>query len=59
MNTLYLAMLLILILSIFIIVRSINALSKIKVSRQMGVKLSNKNWYYRFLSRNFIKNLPS
>jgi hypothetical protein len=50
---------LILALVILVIVRSLGVMSKIKTSRQMGVKLSNRNWYYKFLSKNFLKNLPS
>ncbi len=50
---------LILALVIVVIIRSLGVMSKIKTSRQMGIKLSNRNWYYKFLSKNFLKNLPS
>ncbi len=50
---------LILVLVFVVIIRSIYIVSKIKTSRHIGIKLSNKNWYYKFLSKNFIKNLPS
>lgn len=54
-----LMMFLILALVIVVIIRSLGVMSKIKTSRQMGIKLSNRNWYYKFLSKNFLKNLPS
>ncbi len=54
-----LMMFLILALVIVVIIRSLGVMSKIKTSRQMGIELSNRNWYYKFLSKNFLKNLPS
>jgi len=46
-------------LLVVVIIKSYRTLSKIKASRQMGANLSKRNWYYKFLSKYFIKNLPS
>ncbi len=59
MNTNEVLIILVLLLAIIFILINIKLIIKIKNSREVGVKLSQKNWYYKMLSKFFIKNLPS
>ncbi|AEH01499.1 hypothetical protein Lacal_1651 [Lacinutrix sp. 5H-3-7-4] len=59
MNTNQILTTLIIVFVIYFIFVNIKIVIKIKQSREAGIKLYKKNWYYKFLSRYFIKNLPS
>lgn len=47
------------VLCLFILFRVFKTLNKIKLLRQSGINISNRNNYYRFLSSVFLQNLPS